>query len=76
VCAKCGARGRRIDVRPNWKEKLTMPNGWQGRDALESLMLFIEPSAKHPTIGSVGRRRCFWFEVNPPWFWNWRRRAG
>jgi hypothetical protein len=20
VCAKCGARGRRIDVRPNWKE--------------------------------------------------------
>jgi hypothetical protein len=21
VCAKCGARGRHIDVRPNWKEK-------------------------------------------------------
>ena len=21
VCAKCGARGRRIDVRPNWKEQ-------------------------------------------------------
>jgi hypothetical protein len=22
VCAKCGARGRHIDVRPNWKEQL------------------------------------------------------
>jgi hypothetical protein len=22
VCAKCGARGRRIDVRPNWEEQL------------------------------------------------------
>ena len=21
VCAKCGARGRNIDVRPNWKEQ-------------------------------------------------------
>jgi hypothetical protein len=21
VCAKCGARGRHIDVRPNWKER-------------------------------------------------------
>jgi hypothetical protein len=21
VCAKCGARGNRIDVRPNWKEQ-------------------------------------------------------
>jgi len=23
VCAKCGARCRRIDVRPNWKEQPT-----------------------------------------------------
>jgi hypothetical protein len=23
VCAKCGARGRHIDVRPNWKEQPT-----------------------------------------------------
>jgi hypothetical protein len=23
VCAKCAARGRHIDVRPNWKEQLT-----------------------------------------------------
>jgi hypothetical protein len=23
VCAKCGARGRHIDVRPNWKEQRT-----------------------------------------------------
>jgi hypothetical protein len=21
VCAKCGARGNKIDVRPNWKEQ-------------------------------------------------------
>jgi hypothetical protein len=21
MCAKCGARGRKIDVRPNWKEQ-------------------------------------------------------
>ena len=26
VCAKCGARGRRIDVRPNWKEQPTQPS--------------------------------------------------
>ena len=25
VCAKCGARGRRIDVRPKWKEQPTRP---------------------------------------------------
>jgi hypothetical protein len=24
VCAKCGSRGNKIDVRPNWKEQ---PNG-------------------------------------------------
>ena len=22
VCAKCGSRGNKIDVRPNWKEQL------------------------------------------------------
>jgi hypothetical protein len=26
VCAKCGARGRHIDVRPNWKEQLPRPS--------------------------------------------------
>jgi hypothetical protein len=26
VCAKCGARGRRIDVRPNWKEQQPRPS--------------------------------------------------
>jgi hypothetical protein len=26
VCAKCGARGRHIDVRPNWKEQPTLPS--------------------------------------------------
>jgi len=25
VCAKCGARGRHIDMRPNWKEQRTGP---------------------------------------------------
>jgi hypothetical protein len=25
VCAKCGARGNQIDVRPNWKEQPEMP---------------------------------------------------
>ena len=26
VCAKCGARGRHIDVRPNWKEQAARPS--------------------------------------------------
>jgi hypothetical protein len=26
VCAKCGARGRQIDVRPNWKEQPERPS--------------------------------------------------
>jgi hypothetical protein len=30
-CGKCG--GRRIDVRPNWKERPGMPTDWQGRPA-------------------------------------------
>ena len=25
VCAKCGGRGNKIDVRPNWKEQLPRP---------------------------------------------------
>lgn len=32
-CAKCGARGQQIDVRPNWKERAGMPDSWEGRDA-------------------------------------------
>ena len=28
-CGKCG--GKRVDVRPNWKEKQGMPDNWQGR---------------------------------------------
>jgi len=31
VCAKCGSRGNKIDVRPNWKERPGMPTDWQGR---------------------------------------------
>jgi hypothetical protein len=26
VCAKCGGRGDKIDVRPNWKEQPTQPS--------------------------------------------------
>ena len=26
VCAKCGARGRHIDVRPHWKEQSPRPS--------------------------------------------------
>jgi hypothetical protein len=26
VCVKCRARGRHIDVRPNWKEQSTRPS--------------------------------------------------
>jgi hypothetical protein len=26
VCAKCGGRGNKIDVRPNWKEQPTQPS--------------------------------------------------
>jgi transposase len=33
-CAKCGARGNRIDVRPNWKEKPSMVSDWRGRPAM------------------------------------------
>ena len=31
VCAKCGGRGNKIDVRPNWKVQPGMPSDWQGR---------------------------------------------
>jgi hypothetical protein len=30
-CQKCG--GKRVNVRPNWKEKPGMPDNWQGRSA-------------------------------------------
>jgi hypothetical protein len=33
VCNKCGARGRRIDVRPNWKEAPGTVTDWRGRPA-------------------------------------------
>jgi hypothetical protein len=31
-CSKCGAHGRRIDVRPNWKEASPVQD-WRGNDA-------------------------------------------
>jgi hypothetical protein len=34
-CGKCGARGRDINVRPNWKERAGMPDNWEGRPAWE-----------------------------------------
>jgi hypothetical protein len=31
--AKCACGGKRVDVRPNWKEAPGMPDSWQGRSA-------------------------------------------
>jgi transposase len=36
VCNKCGARGRRIDVRPNWKEAPGSIDDWSGQPAMPS----------------------------------------
>jgi hypothetical protein len=33
-CGKCGAHGRRIDVRPNWKEAPGSIDDWSGRPAM------------------------------------------
>jgi hypothetical protein len=33
VCAKCGARRHKIDVRPNWKEAEPTTD-WRGNDAM------------------------------------------
>jgi hypothetical protein len=32
-CGKCG--GKRVDVRPNWKEAPRMPDNWEARPAWE-----------------------------------------
>jgi hypothetical protein len=34
-CAKCRARGNRVDVRPNWKEAPGTIDDWSGRPAWE-----------------------------------------
>ena len=34
--AKCGARGHRIDMRPDWKEQPGMPDNWQSCPAWET----------------------------------------
>jgi hypothetical protein len=34
VCAKCGARGNRIDVRPNWKEAPGSLDDWHSNPAM------------------------------------------
>jgi hypothetical protein len=34
MCAKCGARNNRIDVRPNWKEAPGSIEDWSGRAAM------------------------------------------
>jgi hypothetical protein len=49
-CGKCGARGRRIDVRPNWKEKPGMPDNWQGRQ-------FGRSDAERRLNSEIGRVR-------------------
>ena len=35
-CAKCGARGNKIDVRPNWKDAPGSIHDWSGRPAMPS----------------------------------------
>jgi hypothetical protein len=35
-CAKCGHGGRRVDARPNWKEKPGSIDNWSGRPAMPS----------------------------------------
>ena len=52
-CAKCGARGNRIDVRPNWKEKpgrsTTGPGGQQCRAANDASLARRLTSARRQT---------------------------
>jgi hypothetical protein len=36
VCNKCGARGRRIDLRPNWKEAPGSIDDWSGRPVIDA----------------------------------------
>jgi hypothetical protein len=31
-CTQCG--GKRVDVRPNWKEQPASPNGWRSQPAM------------------------------------------
>jgi hypothetical protein len=67
VCAKCGSRGRHIDVRPNWKEQPPQPslNGKQEKAPLHQPTLvmplmprwsvdIIRSRAEH--LGTVGGR--------------------
>jgi len=44
-CSKCG--GKRADVRPNWKEKPGMPDGWQGRSARRPKIVAIKIADKN-----------------------------
>jgi hypothetical protein len=37
-CAKCGARGNRIDVRPNWKEAPGMPDDWSAQRIVDGTL--------------------------------------
>ena len=42
VCAKCGGRGNKIDVRPNWKEQSTQlsPTGSNGGESGSAVCRF------------------------------------
>ena len=56
VCAKCGARGRHIDVRPNWKEQRTGPEysyNQQGAILLEAKDLMKRRGLPSPDIADA-----------------------
>jgi hypothetical protein len=48
VCAKCGRRGRWVDVRPNWKERASPRTRWARLSG--SLCRHKHSSKKLPTI--------------------------
>jgi hypothetical protein len=52
-CAKCGARGQRIDVRPNWKEQLGMPDSWQMAYRAIACEKIVQPGKGERSGGSL-----------------------
>ena len=70
VCAKCGSRGNKIDVRPNWKEQPTRPTmlrydepadrppvAQRGPSASFSEPTSAEVAAAHPGTRNAGAKR-------------------
>ena len=75
VCAKCGSRGNKIDVRPNWKEQPPQPSptGKVFRQRLQATPLItkiLEVAASdeilQTSIGSDGKVSKLKIEVVTP----------